>query len=279
MSAFVNAAQQQATFESTIRAQNNAIKRLQRYVVNIHDTFQEQQSNQKDSLAASNIRIQKIEEEMKNLSHKFVSSSTIDSLTNDYLERTQNIKKSLNLYFSFLVSILIIGIIGAIIVIRKMLHGYTEGEQSPVGQMQVFVDNIKTAITNEKQDIHANQTDPLPPEPDHELPVRVAEEVFRMRTRLSRMAGETKGVSALLNAVNRLEDELNIKGYKIVNLTGTDYHDEMTILVKEFVPLEELSQGEKKILRMIKPQVKFMDKVISFGECEVAMSIEDLAQK
>jgi hypothetical protein len=111
------------------------------------------------------------------------------------------------------------------------------------------------------------------------LPIRVAEEVFRMRTRLSRMPEETKGLSALTNAVNRLEDELNIKGYTIVDITGHPYTDEMTVSVKEFIPHDDLLSGKKRILRMLKPQVKYSNRVVSFGECEVAMSSEDLAQR
>lgn len=271
-------AQQSKTLETQIRVQNNNLRKLNRYVENIQKNFSERESILLDSLKASNKRAVILEATVDELNKRFISSVVIDSLTDDYLRRTQKIRQTLNLYFAILASILLIGTAIVILIIRKTLHRYTEGEHSPVGQMQVFVDNIKTAIKPESKEIELNAANETS-EPDHDLPIRVAEEVFRMRTRLSRMPEETKGLSALMNAVNRLEDELNIKGYTVIDITGQPYSDEMTISVKEFIPHDDLPPGKKRILRMLKPQVRYGNRVVSFGECEVAMSSEDLAQR
>ncbi|MBL8027268.1 MAG: hypothetical protein JNL74_12690 [Fibrobacteres bacterium] len=268
----------QKSLESKVAAQNTSLKKLYRYMENIQKNFSERENALRDSLTIANERSDKLENDIATLNRRFVSSVVIDSLTDDYLRRTEKIKHTLNLYFAVLASILLIGTIIVILIIRRSLHHYTEGEHSPVGQMQVFVDNIKTAIKPDAKEDSAVFT-PGTGEQDHELPIRVAEEVFRMRTRLTRMPADTKGLSALMNAVNRLEDELNIKGYSVIDLSGQPYSDEMTVSVKEFIPHDDLPSGSRRILRMLKPCVRYGSKIISYGECEVAMSSEDLAQR
>jgi hypothetical protein len=113
---------------------------------------------------------------------------------------------------------------------------------------------------------------------DHELPIRMAEEIFRMRLRLSRMPAETKGIASLINAVQRLEDELNMKGYSIVDLSGQPYEDGMTMGVREFVPCDDFPASTKKILHMARPQIKFNNLIVSQGEADVGMSTEDLTK-
>jgi hypothetical protein len=117
------------------------------------------------------------------------------------------------------------------------------------------------------------------PAVDHSLPIHMAEEIFRMRLRLSAMPTETKGIVAINNAIGRLEDELNMKGYSIEDLTGQPYMDEMTITVREFVSSDDMRPGERKILRMLRPRVKYKNIIVSYGEVEVAMSPKDMAQK
>ena len=100
-----------------------------------------------------------------------------------------------------------------------------------------------------------------------------------MNVRLDRMPAETKGVAALRNAVKRLEDELHMKGYNVVDLTGQLYDDGMTVMVRDFIPRDDIPRGQKKIQRMLKPQIKYQGNIVAHGEIEVAMSTEDLALK
>ena len=92
------------------------------------------------------------------------------------------------------------------------------------------------------------------------------------------MPPETKGVTALSNALQRLTDELRIRGYEIHNLTGMSYNDGMSALVRDFIPVDDMQKGERRILRTLRPQVKFHGRIISHGEIEVAMSAIDLAR-
>lgn len=104
---------------------------------------------------------------------------------------------------------------------------------------------------------------------DHSLIIKIADEIFRMKIRLSQIDEKIKNVKALKNTISRLEDELHLRGYKIVDLTGIDYIDGMTVDVKLFVPDESLPAGTFKISRTIKPQIEYMGNLIRPAEVEV----------
>jgi hypothetical protein len=70
-----------------------------------------------------------------------------------------------------------------------------------------------------------------------------------------------------------------MKGYTVVDLTGQLYDDGMTVMVRDFIPKDDIPRGQKKIMRMIKPQIKYQGNIVAHGEIEVAMSTEDLALK
>jgi hypothetical protein len=115
-------------------------------------------------------------------------------------------------------------------------------------------------------------------EQDHSFYLVVAEELFKMRLRIKNMPKATKGLAALKNNLKRIEDGLILKGYRIVDLTGRAYDDGMIVKVLDFVPLDDMPKGQKKILRTVKPQVTYRHGIISYGEVEVAISAEDMVK-
>jgi len=107
---------------------------------------------------------------------------------------------------------------------------------------------------------------------DHSLPIRVGEEIFRMRKRISYMDPETKGLDSLKNALNRLEDEFNQQGFKINDLTGQQYIDGLIVKIVNAVEREDLKAGTQIISKMLTPQVYYKESLISPGEAELAVS-------
>jgi hypothetical protein len=238
----------------------------------------------RDSLKVQNNKLTVILQQHEVLKKEFVPAAQLDSLSQEQAKQAHNLRRSMKTISVLLILFVLMASAVTFYVLRKLLQQQLEIE--PQNEFQVFFSKIRSALN--KQVKAAGEAPPpggsgqetqMPTQiMDHELPIRVAEEVFRMRVRLSRMPQETKGLSALLNAVSRLEDELNIKGYSLVDLANQPYYDEMTVAVKEFIPQDDLSAGKKKVLRMLKPQVKYLDTIISYGEAEVAISTEDMAQ-
>ena len=97
-----------------------------------------------------------------------------------------------------------------------------------------------------------------------------------MRVRLSSMPKETKGLASMSNNLKRIEDALSLQGYKIIDMTNKPYDDGMIVKVLDFVPVDNLKQGQKKVLRTVTPQVTYKSGIISHGEIEVAISSQDV---
>jgi hypothetical protein len=234
-----------------------------------------------DSLKAQNDRLARISEQRETFGKHSVSPAALDSMARDYKTQTFRLKRSLKSFSVLLILFVLVTSVVTFYVLRQLLN--RQLEIGPGNEFKAIFSKIRSALNQHITAPAAVEAphghDPQTPTQvvDHKLPVRVAEEVFRMRTRLSRMPQETKGLSALLSAVSRLEDELNMKGYSLLDLSEQPYFDEMTVAVKEFIPQDDMPAGKKKILRMLKPQVKYLDTIISYGEAEVAISTEDVA--
>jgi len=85
-------------------------------------------------------------------------------------------------------------------------------------------------------------------EPDHSLPLRVGEEIFRMRQRLNSLPHDTKGLKPLLKSLERMEDEFTEKGYEVVDMTNQPFSDGLNVKAR-FIPSEDLGPGEHIILK------------------------------
>lgn len=105
-------------------------------------------------------------------------------------------------------------------------------------------------------------------EVDHSIALASALEIIRMRKRIDRMDADAKGLKSLSKALERLEDELEIKGYEIIDLEGQEYDEGMNVNAT-LVPDESLEPGEAIISKTIKPQVNFKGKAIQSAKVQV----------
>ena len=111
---------------------------------------------------------------------------------------------------------------------------------------------------------------------DHSFALHVADEINRISMRIDKMDKNSRDVSAVVNALKRMEDNLNEQGYEIIDLKGKKYDDTYTALPINYVPVEGLKRGEQIINRIIKPQILYNGKAIQHGEIEVGCNEEDL---
>lgn len=104
---------------------------------------------------------------------------------------------------------------------------------------------------------------------DHSLALRLADEIHRMRKRLSALPEDTKGLGPLKKSIERLEGELADQGYEIVDLTNKPFSDGLNVVAR-FIPDENLSPDERIISKVIKPQVNYRGSVVQVSELEVS---------
>jgi hypothetical protein len=101
------------------------------------------------------------------------------------------------------------------------------------------------------------------------LAFKVADEITRMRQRISSMSSDTNGIIQLSKSLDRLEEELNILGFELPVLLNNPYSEGMTVHAR-FIPSESLKKGEKIITKVIKPQINYKGQLVQIAEVEVS---------
>jgi len=109
---------------------------------------------------------------------------------------------------------------------------------------------------------------------DHSLPLKLGEEIHRMRKRLKTM-GESQGTKVLNKRIDTLEEKINDMGYEIVELEGKYFDEGMTLNVLNIIEREDLKENQKIISRVIKPQIKFQNEIIQPGDVEIAQGTKE----
>ena len=89
-----------------------------------------------------------------------------------------------------------------------------------------------------------------------------------MRKRLAALPDDTKGLKPLSKSLERLEDELQEQGYEIIDYTGMKYTEKMSMKA-QFVPSDDLDEGQSIINKVITPQVNFNGVLIRMADVEV----------
>ena len=106
--------------------------------------------------------------------------------------------------------------------------------------------------------------------PDHQLPLKLADEIHRMRKRLAALPEETKGLTPLQKSLERLESELAEQGYEIVDHTGMAYTENLSVKAR-FVPSDDLGPDQKIISKVVVPQVNYQGVMIRMADIEVSI--------
>lgn len=198
----------------------------------------------------------------------------IRSMHINYEEQTKNLQDRLEFstkaLFSAVFAIILVIIIGALYARKKfegtnLLEKIIEQDTALVATLNKQIDTAQNIPKFGTQDIA---------EEGHTLPVRVGSEIYRMRKRIESMDENTKGLNALKNALNRLEDDLNKRGYIINDLSGSPYLDELTVKIANTIERDDLEKGSQIINRMIEPQLLFNGVVVGHGEVELAVGVK-----
>lgn len=107
---------------------------------------------------------------------------------------------------------------------------------------------------------------------DHSFAKRVADEIVRMTTNLSRMDESVKGFKQIKASVRKLEQSLNSNQYELEDLLNKPYDNGMN-LQATFIEGENLKEGEVIITRIIKPQINYKGKLIQAAQVEVSQGV------
>ena len=205
--------------------------------------------------------------------------------TNEMVEATENVLSSRTLWgLSGLLILFAAIIVTTIAFVKKLKAGTTsiddvrkaqdalQTAQSKMQEESIKLDNQLLAIVQKQLDASVSLASKAAGEPDHSLVVKLADEIARIETNLSKMDKSVRGYKQLVQAKDRMINNVRANGYEIISLLGKEYNDGMQFQTR-FVPDESLPEGKRIITGMIKMQVNYNGKMIQPAEIVVSQNI------
>jgi len=257
------------------------MSRLQQENGKLRGLYQKQQAHM-DSLAGT----QKQQAESLNTLAEKVDADL--SETNKNLQTsTSALSESINsrTWLALLGILMALALLGVVYFIlrKKILSGSSsidkikaaqeslETAQKSMQEESVKLDN-KLVELLDKQVAIQPQSSGNDDQPDHTLALKVADEIVRIETNLSRMDASVRGYNQLKHAVRRIRENFMANGYEIVEMLGKPYNEGMKV-VANFVSDETLAEGEQKITGIIKPQINYRGKMIQSAQITVSQNL------
>lgn len=205
--------------------------------------------------------------------------------TNNNVRTNQDLLQSRTLYGV----IVVIVVLAIIVVIAYRLAKRIKSGNSTIGDVRkaqdalqvaqtkmqeesVKLDNQLLAIVQKQLDASVPSASKTTGEPDHSLVVKLADEIARIETNLSKMDKSVRGYKQLVQAKDRMINNVRANGYEIISLLGQEYNDGMQFPAR-FVPDESLPEGKRIITGMTKMQVNYNGKMIQPAEIVVSQNI------
>lgn len=147
-----------------------------------------------------------------------------------------------------------------------------QAAQTKMQEESIKLDNQLLAIVQKQLDASVMSANKTTGEPDHSLVVKLANEIARIETNLSKMDKSVRGYKQLVQAKDRMINNVRANGYEIISLLGQEYNDGMQFPAR-FVPDESLPEGKRIITGMTKMQVNYNGKMIQPAEIVVSQNI------
>ena len=205
--------------------------------------------------------------------------------TDNNVRTNQDLLQSRTLYGVIVVIVVLAIIVGIAYWLTKRIKSGTstigdvrraqealQAAQTKMQEESVKLDNQLLAIVQKQLDASVPSANKTTGEPDHSLVVKLADEIARIETNLSKMDKSVRGYKQLVQAKDRMINNVRANGYEIISLLGQEYNDGMQFPAR-FVPDESLPEGKRIITGMIKMQVNYNGKMIQPAEIVVSQNI------
>ena len=268
------------TLQREVSNLKSTVSRLQREDGNLKDLYQ-QQVKELDSLRTTQ---QQQSENVRSLAEKV--GSDISAVNEIIDNNVSTLSDSIN-------SRSWVGALGILIALcllaftyfllrRKISSGATtinkiraaqeglETAQKAMQEESVKLDSKLVEMLDKK--IEATPTPTVNELADHTLALKVADEIVRIETNLSRMDTSVKGYKQLAKAVERIRTNFLANGYEIVEMLGKPYNEGIKASVS-FETDESLAEGEQRITGIIKPQINYKGKMIQSAQITVSQNL------
>lgn len=147
-----------------------------------------------------------------------------------------------------------------------------EDTQKTIREESLKLDGKLVNLLNQQMNAQINSANSVSNNQiDHSLALKVADEIIKIETNLSRMDSSIKGYKQLANAIGRIKNNFSAKGYEMVDMLNKPYQEGMKASVT-YVVDENLKDGEQIITKIIKPQVNYNGIMIQPAQIEVSLN-------
>lgn len=137
---------------------------------------------------------------------------------------------------------------------------FLEDAQKTLESQSIKLDNHLIEILEKKMK-QVSESIPANAEPDHSLPLKVADEIVRIQNNIDRMDSNDKNVNRLNKALDRMKTSFTAYGYEIVDMRGQEYTENMPFEAR-FIPDDTIEEGKRIISGMDKLMVRYNGKMI-----------------
>ncbi len=204
--------------------------------------------------------------------------STNALLSDNARQTNESIKNRTNYGIMALVAVILVILLVAFLLRRRMSSGLTAIDGIKEAQDKLQSAQKTLAEESAKLDMKMIELFEKMPtstpngEVDHSLNLKVINEIMRIEMNLSRMDTATRGYSQLSRAVNRIKNNFAAKGYVITDLMGKAYNDGM-LMNAEFVIDDKMEFGKSIITFISTPEVLFNGSLIQQATVTVSQNI------
>lgn len=279
-----------------LKTEVNSLKNRQKHLENEVGTLSSKTSNAEkkiSDLSSHDKKLQSVVDSLQGVSNALAAAQRANKKelfesigkTNELALSTESVLSSRTLWGSCGLVILLLAIIATIFAfLKKIKLGTTSVDnvrraqealqvaQTKMQEESVKLDNQLLAIVQKQLDASVTSANKTTGEPDHSLVVKLADEIARIETNLSKMDKSVRGYKQLVQAKDRMINNVRANGYEIISLLGQEYNDGMQFQTR-FVPDESLPEGKRIITGMIKMQVNYNGKMIQPAEIVVSQNI------
>lgn len=279
-----------------LKTEVNSLKNRQKHLENEVGTLSSKASDAEkkiSDLSSQDKELQSVVDSLQGVSNALAAAQRANKKelfesigkTNELALSTESVLSSRTLWGSCGLVILLLAIIATIFAfLKKIKLGTTsiddvrraqealQAAQTKMQEESVKLDNQLLAIVQKQLDTYVPSANKTTGEPDHSLVVKLADEIARIETNLSKMDKSVRGYKQLVQAKDRMINNVRANGYEIISLLGQEYNDGMQFQTR-FVPDESLPEGKRIITGMIKMQVNYNGKMIQPAEIVVSQNI------
>lgn len=279
-----------------LKTEVNSMKNRQKHLENEVGTLSSKTSDAEkkiSDLSSQDKKLQSVVDSLQGVSNALAAAQRANKKelfesigkTNELALSTESVLSSRTLWGSCGLVILLLAIIATIFAFfKKIKLGTTsiddvrraqealQAAQTKMQEESVKLDNQLLAIVQKQLDASVMSANKTTGEPDHSLVVKLADEIARIETNLSKMDKSVRGYKQLVQAKDRMINNVRANGYEIISLLGQEYNDGMQFQTR-FVPDESLPEGKRIITGMIKMQVNYNGKMIQPAEIVVSQNI------